>query len=93
MRSVKRFVGWTVKGGVVLLVLLVVLSGLLLALGVRIELERLHAPLESVASRVLGRAVRLTGSVALVPTLSPTLEIGGLAIAKFPHKEDEWNKV
>ena len=55
--------------------------GIALAIGFRVHLDAVRTPFEQIASRALGRQVRVDGPLVLVPTLRPTFEVGGLRIA------------
>ena len=57
------------------LALLVALSALVVLLGIRFEVGPLRPIVVSTGSDVLGRAIAIDGSLALVPTLWPTLEV------------------
>jgi hypothetical protein len=63
---------------------LLVLFVVVVSIGVRVDLGGLRAPVQAAASKLLDREVRIDGSLTLVPTWSPTVEIQGLRIANPP---------
>ena len=79
-------------GTLLSLALLVVLGiGVLAALEVRVPLDTLKEPVEKAAQKALGRELHFDGELVLVPTLWPTLEIGGVSIENPPGwKEREF---
>jgi len=65
-------------------VVLVAIVLLLLSLGITVRLDPLRPTFEAAVSSALGREVALEGSMVLVPTFSPTVEVQGLRIANPP---------
>ena len=61
---------------------------IVVSLGIRVDLDRFREPFVAIASKSLGREVRLEGDVYLVPTWSVTLEANGLTIANPPGFEE-----
>ena len=49
-------------------------------LGITVNLDTLRPTVEKVASTALDRQVKITGSVDLLPTLNPSLEVQGVRI-------------
>ncbi len=76
------------KGFGFLLLVLLVVSAILIVLEIRVELDPLRKPVELAAEQVLGRDVRFGGSLSLVPTLRPTLEVHDVTIANPPGRGD-----
>jgi len=69
---------------VALPVVLVAILLILLSLGITVTLDPLRPTFEAAASSALGREVALEGSMLLVPSFSPTVEVQGLRIANPP---------
>ena len=65
-------------------VALVAILLILLSLGITVTLDPLRPSFENAASSALGREVSLEGSMLLVPSFSPTVEVQGLRIANPP---------
>ena len=84
MKTLSRFLTGLLKILGALLLLLVAVSAVLLALGVRVELDPLREPVELAAEQAIGREVSFEGRLSLVPTLWPTLEVQEVAIANTP---------
>jgi uncharacterized protein involved in outer membrane biogenesis len=59
----------------------IILWLIVLALGVTVRLDVLRYPIETAASRALGREVRVSGPIELIPTLGPTVVVHDLRIA------------
>ena len=53
---------------------------MVLALGITVPLDVLRDPIETAASRALGREVRVLGPIDARPTLGPTIIVHGLRI-------------
>jgi uncharacterized protein involved in outer membrane biogenesis len=64
--------------------LLVAILLLLVSLGITVTLDPLRPSFEAAASSALGREVALEGSMVLVPTFWPTVEVQSLRIANPP---------
>ena len=75
---------WTLIGLGSLLALLVIASALVVALGITISAAPWRERIAAQASQALGRPVRLEGPLELVPTLRPSLKVGGVHIANPP---------
>lgn len=76
----KKFFRWL---GIILLTLILLLLGTLVTvsfLGITVNLDRVRPVVEKAATAALERQVAITGSVELLPTLSPRIEIQGLRI-------------
>ncbi len=69
----------------ILLALLVLISAIIVALEVRVDLSALKLPMEAAARQILGREVRLQGRVSLTPTLWPVVEIENVEIDNPPN--------
>ena len=65
-------------------VVLIAIVLLLLSLGITVRLDPLRPSFENAASSALGREVALEGSMLLVPSFSPTVEVQGLRVANPP---------
>ncbi|MBW1688077.1 MAG: AsmA family protein, partial [Deltaproteobacteria bacterium] len=81
MRALLRRAALTLAALPVVLVAIVLL---LLSLGITVRLDPLRPTFEAAVSSALGREVALEGSMVLVPTFSPTVEVQGLRIANPP---------
>jgi len=77
-KKVIKWVGITIGG---LLLCLVVAVLLAMAIGVTINLDGLRQKVDAAATQALGREVALEGSVNLVVSFQPSLEIQGVRIA------------
>jgi hypothetical protein len=61
--------------------LLVLAFVIVVSIGVRVDLDALRLPAQTLASEALGREVAIEGAIVLVPTWSPTFEVEGVRIA------------
>ena len=84
LRLFLKTLKWTAISLVSVLALLVVASVLVVALGITISAAPWRERIAAEASEILGRPVRLEGALELVPTLRPSLKIGGVRIANPP---------
>ena len=84
LRLFGKILKWTLIGLGSLLALLVIASALVVALGITISAAPWRERIAAQASQALGRPVRLEGALELVPTLRPSLKIGGVHIANPP---------
>ena len=50
------------------------------SIGIRVDLDPLRVPFQTIAATALGRDVSLDGPMTLIPTWSPTVEIQGLRV-------------
>ena len=75
MNLLKKVVFSLLLGTGSFLLLLIIISGIIIALEIRIELNVLRKPVETAVAKALNRDVHFNGNVSLVPTLWPTLEI------------------
>ncbi len=80
MNTLFKVMGWLVKFTLAALLLLVAVSAIIIALEIKVELDPLRQPVALAASKALDREVRLDGSISLVPTLWPTLEINDVSV-------------
>jgi uncharacterized protein involved in outer membrane biogenesis len=78
---VKRLLFWLLVGAVALPVIVLVGVVVALAVGFDVDLDPLRSRFEAAATASLGREVRFEGPLLLVPSFSPTVEVGGLHIA------------
>jgi len=84
----KRLFRWL---GIIILTPIILLLGTLLTvslLGITVNLDRVRPVVEKAVTAALDRQVAITGSVELLPTLSPRLEIQGLRI----ENPENWGK-
>ena len=79
-----KFLRWTAITVGVLVAVLLAASAVILALGISIDLSAIRGNVESTASSLLGRKVRIDGSIVLIPTLWPSLRVEGIRIANPP---------
>ena len=84
LHLLRKTLKWTAIGLGSLLALLVIGSVLVVALGITISAAPWRERIAAQASHALGRPVRLEGPLELVPTLRPSLRIGGVHIANPP---------
>jgi uncharacterized protein involved in outer membrane biogenesis len=84
LRVAGRILKWIVIGLGSLLALVVIGSTLVVALGITISAAPWRDTIAAEASQALGRPVRLEGPLELIPTLRPSLKIGGVRIANPP---------
>jgi len=84
LRLLRKTLKWTVIGLGSLVAVLVIASVLVVALGITISAAPWRERIAAEASQILGRPVRLEGPLELVPTLRPSLRIGGVRIANPP---------
>jgi uncharacterized protein involved in outer membrane biogenesis len=80
MNMLFKAIGWLIKFTLAVVLLLVAVSAIIIALEIKVELDPLRKPVALAASKALDREVRLDGSLSLVPTLWPTLEINDVSI-------------
>lgn len=80
MNTLFKAIGWLVKFTLAVLLLLVAVSAIIIALEIKVELDPLRQPVAMAASQALDREVRLDGSISLVPTLWPMLEINDVSV-------------
>jgi AsmA protein len=80
MRVLLKAIGWLVKFTLAVVLLLVAASAIIIALEIKVELDALRTPVALAASGALDREVRLDGSISLVPTLWPTVEINDVSV-------------
>jgi uncharacterized protein involved in outer membrane biogenesis len=80
MNRLFKTIGWLIKFTLAVLLLLVAVSAIIIALEIKVELDPLRQPVALAVSKALDREVRLDGSISLVPTLWPTLEINDISI-------------
>ncbi|BHH81904.1 AsmA family protein [Desulforhopalus sp. 52FAK] len=81
MRKVLRWLLAIVLGAILCLVLFL---GIVTAFAIPIELTRFKAPLEDMAAKLLGRPVKIEGSVVVATSLNPTFTLKGLRIQNPP---------
>ncbi len=80
-KGLKRAIRRIATSFAALLAGLIIVWLMVLALGVTVRLDVLRDPIETAASRALGREVRIGGPIELRPTLGPTVVVHGLGIA------------
>ena len=79
--SLRRGLRWTLIS-LAALAAMPVLTGLVVgALGISISAAPWRGPIAQAATQALGRQVTLQGPLALIPTLRPTLTVGGIRIS------------
>lgn len=76
----KQVIRWMAISFAALLAGLIIVWLMVLALGVTVRLDVLRDPIQTAASRALGREVRIRGPIELRPTLGPTVVMRGLHI-------------
>jgi hypothetical protein len=84
LRPVLKALKWTAVSVAGTLAALVLGSVLVVALGITISAAPWRDRIAAEATRTIGRPVRLEGPLELVPTLRPSLKIGGVHIANPP---------
>lgn len=77
-----------IKGIFSLLLLLIIISAVVIALEVRVNLSQLNEPIEIAIEKALDRDFSMQGDVVLIPTLWPTLEIHDISISN-PERQ-QW---
>ncbi len=88
--AVKALLRRLLIGLAVAVALLVTAFVVVVSIGIHVDLEPLRVPAQTLASTALDREVTLEGSMVLVPTWSPTVEIQGLHIGNpkgWPSRE------
>ena len=70
-----------IKGIFSLLLLLIIVSAVIIALEIRVNLSQLNEPIEIAIEKALDRDFSMQGDVVLIPTLWPTLEIHDISIS------------
>ncbi len=75
---------WTVLSLAALTAMLVLTVVLVSALGISVTAARWRGPIAHAATQALGRQVTLEGPLTLIPTLRPTLTVGGVRVANPP---------
>lgn len=80
MRFVKTSLIVLIKGIFSLLLLLIIVSAVIIALEIRVNLSQLNKPIEIAVEKALHRDFSMQGDVVLIPTLWPTLEIHDVSI-------------
>ncbi len=81
----KKFLRWTFLAVGVLVALFIIVLATVMIFEIKINLSSFNPKVESAATEALGRRVNIEGSIELVPTLWPTLEVAGLRIANPEH--------
>ncbi len=84
LRLFGKTLKWTLIGLGSLLALVVIVSVLVVTLGITISAAPWRERIAAEASQALGRPVRLEGPLELVPTLRPSLKVGGVQISNPP---------
>jgi uncharacterized protein involved in outer membrane biogenesis len=84
LRLLRKTLKWTLIGIGSLVGLGVVISVLVVALGITISAAPWRERIAAEASQILGLPVTLEGPLELIPTLRPSLRIGGVHIANPP---------
>ncbi|MFN0315637.1 MAG: AsmA family protein [Burkholderiales bacterium] len=76
-----RFIRWCLAGLVSLIVLLVLGSVAIAALGITLSAAPWRGQLSDAMGRAIGREVRFEGPLEMQPTLTPSFRVGGITIA------------
>ena len=83
-RSLRRTLRWTLIS-LAAVIALPLLTGLVVGgLGISISAGHWRGPIAHAISQALGRQVTLEGPLVLIPTLRPTLIVGGIRVANPP---------
>ena len=80
MGFIKTSIIVLIKGIFSLLLLLVIVSAIIIALEIQVNLSQLNKPIEIAVEKALDRDFSMQGDVVLIPTLWPTLEIHDVSI-------------
>ena len=91
MQGLKKIVSgllWAIGG---LLLLLLIASAIVNALGLQVPLNSLRTPVETAFEKATGRKVHFRGDLHLIPTLWPTLEIKQVQIDNPPIDSQKIN--
>ncbi len=83
MQAMKLF-RWSIVTVLALVALLVGASAAVVLLGITINLDAIKGKIESAASTAIGRNVTLEGSLEIVPSLWPMVEVQGIRVANPP---------
>ncbi len=76
---------WVVITIAVLLAIILAAAAFVVTSEVTVSLDDYRERIETLATSALGREVRITGPIALKPSLRPTLQVEGLRIANPPQ--------
>ena len=83
-RTFWKVLRWTALSLAVLLGLLIGVPLIVALLGISISAAPWRGSIADTASQTLGRTVSLEGPLELIPTLRPTLTVGGIRVANPP---------
>ncbi len=79
--SIPKALKWTGITLASLTAILIAWSAIVIAFGIKLDLSAFRGPVQSAASKVLGRDLSIEGPVSLWPTVVPTIEVGRVRIA------------
>ena len=83
-RSLRRAVRWTLVSLATVIAVPVLAALVIGVLGISVSAAPWRGPIAQAATQALGRQVTLQGPLELIPTLRPTLTVGGIRIANPP---------
>ncbi len=78
--KIRKIIGWAALSSGILVILVIAFVAVAMKLGVTINLDRIRSQVDAAATKALGRDITLEGSIEMVVSFQPGLEIQGVQI-------------